>query len=275
MILCYSSGVGIGIVYTTCVVAVTVHLPQYRTIAVGASMSGMALGNFIYPYLANVLKDIYGWRGALIITSGLTLNVCVYAMLIGLEPRDAETRKKRGSHQQKSPDQQVVSIKPTSKCHSFVRLHYWLLHAHSCFMHFGLSIIRNPYRRLCWALWTQSHVCIFTALCSWYIRSSWPLSTWCYHPSPTCQCQNLPPGVLFHNSCAFLHDGFIHKCHMFRGFCYHSRVFFLCPRTSCLWSVDADMWTGWFLLWTRIPVPFGWSRLCPRRTMCRFVFMYT
>ncbi len=106
----------------------------------GMTLSGVGLGTFVYPFLANELMAIYGWRGALLITSGMTLHVCVFGSLIGPDVNESANRKTEPGRKTVSL-QRRVSVQPTSKCHSFVRCHYWLLHVHVFLINFTQSIL--------------------------------------------------------------------------------------------------------------------------------------
>ncbi len=128
-------GVGSSLVFMAGVVAVTVRFQQYRTIVMGATMSGLGLGHFIYPFVASVLMDIYGWRGALLVSSGIILNACVCGILIGKDP------SKTGGSGNNTSDPKQVATKPKSVRHLFLQCNYWSFHLHTFLLHFSLSIL--------------------------------------------------------------------------------------------------------------------------------------
>ena len=68
--------------FTCGVVIIGLSLKKHRALVMGITFSGIGLGNFAYPFLATYLMNTYGWRGALLITSSLTLNVCVCGMFM-------------------------------------------------------------------------------------------------------------------------------------------------------------------------------------------------
>ena len=133
-------GIGYGLVFTSSVLAISVHFHDYRTVAIGVTMAGIGLGTFVYPFFANVVLNIYEWRGALIITSGLTLNTCVFGCLIGPEPAEQARRKDKTRHNMGSVENHVT-VKPISRCHSFTRFHYWLILVHVFLINFSLSVL--------------------------------------------------------------------------------------------------------------------------------------
>ncbi len=51
------------------------------------------MGNAIFPWLSTKLLDEYGWRGAMLITSGLVAHVCCVAALI-VQPHIIKKKRK-------------------------------------------------------------------------------------------------------------------------------------------------------------------------------------
>ncbi|XP_014667422.1 PREDICTED: monocarboxylate transporter 13-like [Priapulus caudatus] len=81
-------GCGLGIAYIPAIVSVTEHFHDKRTIATGIAVSGTGFGMLVYPILFQWLLEKYVWRQALLITSGITLNLCVCAAAIFPLKRD-------------------------------------------------------------------------------------------------------------------------------------------------------------------------------------------
>lgn len=77
-----STGLGYALSYSPCVVMVGLHFKKRRSLANGISVSGSGVGSFILPNLIRWLLNEYGLNGCLLLIGGLTLNVCVCAMLI-------------------------------------------------------------------------------------------------------------------------------------------------------------------------------------------------
>ncbi|CAH1785202.1 unnamed protein product, partial [Owenia fusiformis] len=71
------TGVGFGIAYLPGIVIVSQYFEKKRTLAIGVAASGIGFGSFIYPPMIDALNNQYGWRGALLMLSGITLNICV------------------------------------------------------------------------------------------------------------------------------------------------------------------------------------------------------
>ncbi|XP_060078642.1 monocarboxylate transporter 9-like [Ylistrum balloti] len=68
------------------------YFKKRRGFAMGIVASGNSLGGFILPYLFRYLFDEYGLRGALLLTSGISLN-CVTAACL-LRPTEFYSKKK-------------------------------------------------------------------------------------------------------------------------------------------------------------------------------------
>ncbi len=77
-----SLGIGSGLAYMGSMVAVGEHFDKYRPMAFGLSTCGIGIGSICFPWITSSLIDYYGWRGALLVTAGLVLHVCVAAMLV-------------------------------------------------------------------------------------------------------------------------------------------------------------------------------------------------
>ncbi|ELT96150.1 hypothetical protein CAPTEDRAFT_179028 [Capitella teleta] len=121
------TGVGFGLVFTMGTVAVAVQFDaKYRPIALILSQSGISIGAFLYPFLCEYLLDTYSWRGTMIITSALTLNMVAAGAVIRTELPKSEKDVGRPSH------------------HSmWLSWKYWLMHAHSFFIYFGTIAFSN------------------------------------------------------------------------------------------------------------------------------------
>ena len=66
-------------------VLVQTHFNKHRKFATSISVSGLPLGNLIAPILTNVLIQEFGWRGALMLHTGILLNALV---LVQMWPRE-------------------------------------------------------------------------------------------------------------------------------------------------------------------------------------------
>ncbi|CAH1784631.1 unnamed protein product, partial [Owenia fusiformis] len=76
------TGGGLGIVFVPVTTIINEYFTTKRTLAFGIVTSGFGVGTFLYPPLIDVLNKEYGWRGALLILSGIGLNICVCGALM-------------------------------------------------------------------------------------------------------------------------------------------------------------------------------------------------
>ena len=81
-IVVFSPGVGYGLISSACITQTTCSITRWRAICNGISTAGAGLGSVVNPLVAEFLISRYNWRGALLITSALTLNVCVLGLII-------------------------------------------------------------------------------------------------------------------------------------------------------------------------------------------------
>lgn len=76
------AGFGFCLIYVPSVVIVGLFFDKRRNLAMGLAAAGFACGNFIFAPLLRVLIHLLGWRGAMIISSGLCLNCCVLGAML-------------------------------------------------------------------------------------------------------------------------------------------------------------------------------------------------
>lgn len=74
-------GTGAGLAFPPTVYIVTSYFVRLRGLANGICMSGSALGSIILPPVLRYLLETYGYRGAVLIMGGITLNVWAAALL--------------------------------------------------------------------------------------------------------------------------------------------------------------------------------------------------
>ena len=59
-------------------VIVQKHFQKYRSLAAGLSASGISIGSLTSGPLVGFFISVYGWRGALLLMSGMAFNCCVF-----------------------------------------------------------------------------------------------------------------------------------------------------------------------------------------------------
>ncbi|XP_060068749.1 monocarboxylate transporter 9-like [Ylistrum balloti] len=81
MILLYGiiGGIGFGLVYTPTIVIVSYYFEKRRALATGIATCGSGIGGFVFAPLSVLLLEMYGWRGAFWVITGIVLNGVVFA----------------------------------------------------------------------------------------------------------------------------------------------------------------------------------------------------
>lgn len=78
----FFSGIGVGLATSAAFVALNHYFKEKRGQAVGLSMAGTALGMLILPQLVRILLEAFGFRGAVLVLSGLALHATAGSMLL-------------------------------------------------------------------------------------------------------------------------------------------------------------------------------------------------
>ncbi|XP_017872430.1 PREDICTED: uncharacterized protein LOC108620072 [Drosophila arizonae] len=76
------NGIGVGLSTSAAFVALNHYFKHKRGQAVGLSMAGTAMGMLIMPQLVRILLEAYGFRGAVLLLSGVALNAIVGSVLL-------------------------------------------------------------------------------------------------------------------------------------------------------------------------------------------------
>ena len=83
--LCFylPQGPGYGAAYVVTTSSTVRYFPNfYGHVIQSVVLSGVGTGSAVYPYIYYILEEEHGWRGALLITAGITLHVLVFGMLL-------------------------------------------------------------------------------------------------------------------------------------------------------------------------------------------------
>ncbi|XP_017752869.1 PREDICTED: monocarboxylate transporter 12 [Eufriesea mexicana] len=96
------TGLGFGLIYLPAIVSVTCYFEKYRSLATGIAVCGSGLGTLIFAPCLDYLIAIYGWRGAILICSGIVLNCTVFGALF--RPLEMNKPKKTSSTEKPSQD---------------------------------------------------------------------------------------------------------------------------------------------------------------------------
>nr|XP_006815784.1 PREDICTED: monocarboxylate transporter 13-like [Saccoglossus kowalevskii] len=71
------AGLGYGCAHLPSMHMVSKYFNKKLPIATGIALSGSGFGMFLFSVVTQSLLDTYGWRGTLIVLSGMALNLCV------------------------------------------------------------------------------------------------------------------------------------------------------------------------------------------------------
>lgn len=74
-------GLGFGLIYLPAIVSVTMYFEKLRSLATGIAVCGSGFGTFIFAPLTEILITTYGWRGALLIISGVVFNCAIFGAM--------------------------------------------------------------------------------------------------------------------------------------------------------------------------------------------------
>lgn len=95
------SGLGWSLVFSPMMATVMAHFSRRRTLALGISLSSIGLSAFAFNPLFQLLKEMYTWRGALLISGGLSFNIIACGALVRPKTH-AETAKRTDSESKKA-----------------------------------------------------------------------------------------------------------------------------------------------------------------------------
>ncbi|XP_070534501.1 monocarboxylate transporter 13-like isoform X2 [Ptychodera flava] len=71
------TGIGMGLSYVPCIDVLGLYFDTRFSIACGLAMAGTGAGQFVLSVVTKALEDKYGWRGTLLILSGIFLHLCL------------------------------------------------------------------------------------------------------------------------------------------------------------------------------------------------------
>lgn len=92
------AGLGLSLCYVAAIAIVAFYFDKRLSLATGLAVCGSGIGTFIFAPVTQYLIKEYGWRGAMLILSGLFLNLSVCGALM----RDVEgSTPRRGNNKAK------------------------------------------------------------------------------------------------------------------------------------------------------------------------------
>ena len=131
------AGFGLGMSFIPTVSIVGFYFKRRRSLAIGIAVSGVGMGTFIFPPIIRILVHHYDYKGAILLTGGLCLNLVVCGALF--RPVDTPTQLQSSQLETESPLR-----RPKRKIfhfNIFKNITYVLLSLNNVFVTFGMSII--------------------------------------------------------------------------------------------------------------------------------------
>ena len=83
----YFSGLGYSLTYVPSHVLCGLYYSKHRSLATGVATAGSGLGSTVFPIILYNLIQYYGWRGSLLILTGLNLHLFIFAALLRPPPK--------------------------------------------------------------------------------------------------------------------------------------------------------------------------------------------
>ncbi|XP_030848554.1 monocarboxylate transporter 6-like [Strongylocentrotus purpuratus] len=102
-----ASGLGINIMSITLGIALSEQSGDRFDLLFGIGKSGYSLGMSVFPLLAEYLKNIYGWRGSLIIIGAIMANIIPLVLLV--ETDKGLTERGAAQGEEKNPSMNDVN----------------------------------------------------------------------------------------------------------------------------------------------------------------------
>ena len=92
---CDVSGFGVGLMFIPPMAIIPDYFDRYKSLVSGITLCGHSLSSFILIAMIRHCIDTVGWRGAMMIQAGCTLNGCVFAMLfVSNKPKRTKSERK-------------------------------------------------------------------------------------------------------------------------------------------------------------------------------------
>ena len=69
------------------------YFEKYYILAINLALLGSGLGIIITPLITQLLRDIYGWRGALLLLAGINFHSLIFGALLNPHPQQCENHE--------------------------------------------------------------------------------------------------------------------------------------------------------------------------------------
>ena len=78
--------------YNPAIAVIGLHFEKRRSLAMGMAVTGIAAGSVVFPPVIRYLDHLYAWKGAILVTAGLVLQIMVFASVYRPAPKRQSTR---------------------------------------------------------------------------------------------------------------------------------------------------------------------------------------
>jgi len=107
------AGLGLGLAYLPAIVSVSYYFEKRRSLATGLAVCGSGIGTFLFAPLTEALVDEYGWKGTVLIETGLLFN-CILCGAV-MRPLEPKRRRRDQDSKRKSDQVELLSVVPTNE----------------------------------------------------------------------------------------------------------------------------------------------------------------
>ncbi|GFS00205.1 monocarboxylate transporter 12 [Elysia marginata] len=101
------AGIGFGLIYLPAIVCVAQYFEKKRSFATGLAVCGSGFGTFVLAPVCKLLIEEYGWRGAMLLLGGFTLNIVVCGIIFRPLEADGAGDKDKGDAEEALKEEEV------------------------------------------------------------------------------------------------------------------------------------------------------------------------
>jgi len=114
----FFGGFGIGMCYLPAVMIMRSYFRRKYSVFIGFASCGIGVGSCVFPLVIEQLERMYGWRGAVLILSGIMANMCVCASIMFSNPIVDNKTEKEVNSKRKVYELKVKEINGNVECNS-------------------------------------------------------------------------------------------------------------------------------------------------------------
>jgi len=81
VVCCSDAGLGIGLMYLPCIIAVSYYFEKRRSFATGVAVCGAGVGCFLFAPAGNFMLQMLDWKNCMLIIAAITAHGTVFGAL--------------------------------------------------------------------------------------------------------------------------------------------------------------------------------------------------